>query len=137
MSLIADAAFAGIRASLEVTLTHRCTYQAMVAGTEDGHGDAPAAAFGVAVTDVPCRYEEIQRAVRDEEGITLVSIPTLTVSATGPVVLGGVVTHVTDQLGGMRAAGPLSVERVVDDTAGLGAPLLPVYELRSVDAVRP
>jgi hypothetical protein len=130
MSLLADSEFAGLRADLEITLTHRCTITPITAGAEDAEGNKPPTP-GTPVTGVPCRYGTIQRAVRDEGGVTLATVPALTVSATAPIAVGFQVSAITDQLGGVLLAGPARVERVLDDTAGLGAALLPVYELRA------
>lgn len=130
MSLLQDAEFAAIRDALEIVLTHTATVTPMVDGAEDAEGNVPKVP-GPPQAGVPCNYTTIQRAVRDEGGVTLVSVPALMASATGPIVVGAQVSAITDQLGAVILAGPARVERVLDDTAGLGAPLLPMYELRS------
>lgn len=136
MTLLNDAAFAGIRSALEITLTMTCTLTPMVAGAPDGENNV-AYAPGTPVTNAPCRFEAISRAVRDEGGVTLINVPTLSVSATQAIAVGTRVSAVTDQLGGTPpgASGAFVVERVLDDTAGLGAAILPVYELRGADVV--
>jgi hypothetical protein len=133
MSILADSEFAGLRAELEITLTHTCTVTPITAGAEDAEDDEgnKAPTPGTPVIGVPCRYETIQRAVRDEGGVTLATVPSLTVSPTAPIAVGFQVSAITDQLGAVLLAGPARVERVLDDTAGLGAALLPVYELRA------
>ena len=130
MSLLSAADIASIREALEISLTHRCTITPMIVGAEDAEGNMPVVA-GTPVTGVACRYETISRAVRDEGGTTLVSVPALTVSATAAIAIGSRVSAITDQLGATLLDGPARVERVLDDTAGLGAPLLPTYELRA------
>lgn len=129
MSILSDADILSLRTSFEGLLVHTCTVTPLVAGAEDPEGTIPYT-LGTPVTGVPCTYGTISRVVRDEGGPTLVSVPTLTVSATAPIVIGSQVTAVLDQLDVVLAAGPLRVERLLDDTAGLGAPLLPTYELR-------
>jgi hypothetical protein len=136
MALLRERAIRRARKALEITLTHRCTLQRMTGGVRDDEGNTPTVEAGAAEYGVPCRLETIQRAVRDEGGVTLVSIPTLAVSATLAPSIGDEVSAVTDQLGGVLAAGPLRIERVLDDTAGLGAPLLPTYELSAARATR-
>lgn len=128
--------FASLRATFDVLLTHRCTVTPIRAGAEDQHYDATPTA-GDPIPDVPCTYSTIQRATRDVDGVTLVSVPALMASATGPIRVGAQITAITDQLGVILAAGPMRVDRVLDDTAGLGAALLPTYELRAVEAGLP
>jgi hypothetical protein len=128
--LLANSEFAGLRAALEITLTHTCTITPMTTGAEDSEGNVPDVT-GAPVTGVLCRYETATQAVRDEGGITLASVPQLSVSATTSIAPGSLVSAVTDQLGNVLLAGPSRVERLLDDTAGLGAALLPVWELRS------
>lgn len=111
-------------------LTHRCTVTPMVPGAEDTEGNMPLVP-GTPVTDVPCLYTTDQRAVRDEGGVTLVATPVLMAAADGPVAVGVRIAAVTDQLGNVLLAGPARVERLVDDTAGLGSQVLPSYELRA------
>jgi hypothetical protein len=134
VNLLADAEFSAIRTALEVVLTHRCTVTPMTSGAEDAHGNTPSTP-GTPVTNVPCTYSTVARAVRDEGGTTLVNVPTLTVSATLAIAVGSQVSAITDQLGVALVSGTFRVERLLDDTAGLGAPLLPVYELRGSRAV--
>jgi hypothetical protein len=136
MSLLSAADIAGARSALEVLLTHRYTRQAMVSGVEDEEGNTPKVPAGASDPSIPCRYETVQRMVRTDAGMQLVSIPTLSVSATDTLRVGDEIDAVTDQLGNVLAEGPLRVERVVDDTAGLGAALLPSYELRAAKAAQ-
>ncbi len=130
--LIADAEFPGLRAALEVLLTHTCTITPMVAGAEDPEGNIPYT-LGTPVAGVACTFSTVARVVRDEGGTTVVNVPTLTVSATTVITIGSRVSAITDSLGGTPpgAAGTYRVERVLDDTASLGAALLPQYELRA------
>jgi hypothetical protein len=74
---------------------------------------------------------------RDEGGTTLVTVPTLLVSATLSLPIGSTVSAIKDTTGATPpgAAGTFRVERVLDDTAGLGAALLPTYELRGAGVV--
>lgn len=133
MTLLSAAGIAAARSALEVLLVHRCTVRTMRAGAEDQHYDATTA-LGDPVTDVPCNFSTVGRVTRDIDGATTISGPTLIASATGPIRVGVQIANVTDQLGTVIAAGPLRVERVLDDTAGLGAGLLPQFELRAADA---
>lgn len=135
MVLIPDATFPGLRAALEITLTHTCTVTPVRAGAEDHHGNV-ASVPGTPVTGVPCAYSTITRVARSVDGTTMVEVPTLAAAATGPVVIGSRVSDITDQLGTVLEDGPLVVARVLDDTAGLGAALLPVYELQGAEPVR-
>lgn len=135
MSLISDAEFAAFRADLETTLTHRCTITPVTSGAADEWGNETAT-LGTPVTNVPCTFEVRNVVARDEGGVTVVSVPTLTVSATTAIAIGSRVSAITDQLGGELAAGAFRVERPLDLTAGLGASLLPVWELRGTDVVR-
>lgn len=130
MSLLSDAEFAAIRGDLEILLNHRCTVTPMTAGVEDPEGNVPQVP-GTPVTNVPCLYSTVTRVIRDEGGVTTVNVPTLMVSATLSIAAGSQVSAITDQLGTVLQAGPLKVERILDDTAGLGAPLLPTWELRA------
>lgn len=134
MPLLSAAEIASARTALEVLLTHRCTVTAMTGGVEDDWGNTPEIPNGAPATGIPCTYSTVARVVRDQGGTTLVSVPTLMVSATLAINVGDQVSAITDVLGVVIAAGPLRVERLLDDTAGLGAPLLPVYELRSGQA---
>lgn len=132
MSLLSDADIASARMALEVLLVHRCTVTPLVAGALDGHYNATIV-MGAPVTNVPCTYAVSSRVTptaRDERGVVAIQTPTLMASPTGPIEVGCLVSAITDQLGNVLAAGPLRVERVQDDTAGLGAALLPTYELR-------
>jgi hypothetical protein len=137
VALLSDADIQSSRAALEILLTHSCTLTPMVDGAEDAHGDIPSVP-GSPQTGVRCRFETVQRAVRDQTGVTLFSVPTLSVSATLAIAIGDQISAVTDQLGGTPpgAAGTFRVERVLDDTAGLGASLLPVFELRETVTTR-
>lgn len=132
MPLLSAGDFASIRTDLEVLLTHTCTITPMVAGAEDAEGNIPLTP-GTPVTGVPCTYSTVARVVRDEGGTTVVNVPALTVSATQTIAVGSRVDTITDSLGGTPpgAAGTYRVERVLDDTAGLGAAILPVWELRA------
>lgn len=134
MSLLADAEFAQIRAALAVVLVHTCTITPRVDGAADGENNV-SYTDGTPVTNVPCSYGTVARVTRDEGGTTLVHTPTLTVSATQAIAVGSKVSAITDQLGNALVAGTFRVERLLDDTAGLGAPLLPQYELRGADIV--
>lgn len=136
MSLIDATEFAFLRAELEVLLTHRCTVEHMVSGVEDSEGNTPQVPDGAPRYGVACTLGSVNRVVRDEGGTTIVAVPTLMVSATNPIQPGDRVTDVTDCLGVVIAPGPLRVERVLDDTAGLGAALLPTLELRGARAVK-
>jgi hypothetical protein len=137
MSLLSAGDVASIRGALDVTLTHRCTLQRMAPGVEDEEYNTPTVPDGSPEYSVPCRYETRQVARRDEGGVTLVIVPSLTVSATLSLPIGTEVSAITDSMGGTPpgADGTFRVERVLDDTAGLGAALLPVYELRGAKAV--
>jgi hypothetical protein len=138
MSLLSNAAIASIRARLEIVLTHTCTLQRMTSGVKDDEGNRPTTEAGSPEYGVPCTFSTTQQSVRSESGVTLVTVPTLTVSATLNPSIGDEVSAITDQLGGTPpgAAGVFRVERVLDNTAGLGASLLPVFELRGAGAVR-
>lgn len=131
MSLLSNGEFAGLRSDLDILLTHTYTRQGMTIGSEDAEGNTPSVVDGAPTIGVPCRLETINVTRRDEGGITLVSVPRLFVSATDTLKVGDQVTNVTDQLGVIKVAGPLRVERSLDDTDGLGATLAPSWELRS------
>lgn len=132
MPLLTSAAIASKRTKLERLLTHTCTITPLVAGAEDPEGNIPLTP-GTPVTGVACTFSTAAQVIRDEGGTTVVNVPTLTVSATQTIAVGSRVTAITDSLGGTPpgAAGTYRVERVIDDTAGLGASLLPQYELRA------
>jgi hypothetical protein len=138
VALIPDSEFASLRADLEIMFTHRYrrTRLATGGGVEDDWGDTVPVPQGSPSDAVPCLYASVDRAVRDEAGVSVVSVPTLSVSATDPLAVGDEIDAVTDQLGGVLLAGPLRVDRLVDDTAGLGASLMKVYELRSARAAQ-
>lgn len=137
MPLITDAAFAGLRRSLEIALVHRCTITPVTDSAEDTHGNASSAP-GTPVTGVRCTFSTAQRETRGPDGVTTIGTPLLTVSATQAIAVGWQVSAVTDQLGDTPpgAAGTFTVARVSDATADIGAALLPVWELRGVDAER-
>lgn len=132
MSPLRAGGIASARSALEIALAHTCTITPMVAGVEDAEGNIPLT-LGTPVAGVRCTYSTRATVARDEGGTTVVNVPTLTVSATLTIAVGSRVTAITDSLGGTPpgAAGTYRVERVLDDTAGLGAALLPVYELRA------
>lgn len=127
--------FAGLRTELEVLLNHRCTVTPVTDGTVDSHFNATSVP-GTPIPDVPCLYSTVSRVTRDEGGTTRVDVPSLMASATGPIQVGRHISDITDQLGTVLLDGPLVIERVLDDTAGLGAALLPTYELRRADTAR-
>lgn len=137
MTLLSDATLAGIRTAMEITLVHTCTLQRYTTGVEDAEGNVPAVVSGSPITGARCRFEIIQRAIRDGAGVTLVSVPTLAVSASVTLSIGDQITAITDQLGSTPpgAEGTFRIERVTEDTAGLGAALLPSYELRAARTV--
>jgi hypothetical protein len=134
MPLLSAAELADARLALEVLLTHTCTITPMVPGTEDAEGNIPLTP-GTPVTGVRCTYSTVARVVRDEGGTTLVSVPSLMVSATAAIAVGSRVSAIVDQLGnpplGVASGAVFRVERVLDDTSGMGAPLLPTWELRA------
>jgi hypothetical protein len=94
--LISNGAIPGIRAALEVTLTHTCTLQALASGGEDSEGNATTATSGNPVAGARCRFEIRQTSSRDAGGVSLVSVPTLTVSATLAIATGALVSGITD-----------------------------------------
>ena len=132
MSLLSAANIATLRSVLEVALTMTATITPMVAGAEDAEGNIPYTP-GTPVTGVACLFGTVAKVIRDEGGTTVVNVPTLTVSATTTIAIGSRVSAIVDSLGGTPpgAAGTYRVERVLDDTAGLGAAILPQYELRA------
>jgi hypothetical protein len=130
MPLIADATFASLRRALAIALTHTYTRTPAAAGTgEDDWGETDPVA-GTAVAGVSCRFATLARVVRDAGGTTTVDVPTLAVDPTDPLKVGDTVSNVVGSDGVVIQAGPFRVERLLDDTAGLGAALQPVYELR-------
>jgi hypothetical protein len=136
MALLSAADIAAARASLEVLLTHTYQRTAVSGGAEDDWGDEDTIPSGSATTGIPCTYTAGGRVVRGEDGVTRISGPTLMVSATDPLAVGDTVGVVTDQLGVVLDVGPLRVERLMDDASGLGASLIRVFELRSIQAAR-
>lgn len=126
--LVRNATIVRARRALERTLVHTYTRTPSMDGPDDDHYDATSVP-GAPTIGVRCTYEESGRVVRDERGVLTVLGPTLTVSATDPLKKGDEVSDVADQLGGVLARGPLYASRVVDNTAGLGAPLLVIWEL--------
>lgn len=118
-----------LRRSLEPMLQHTYTRGAAGGGTEDDWGETDPVTTAIE-TGVPCLWAVRTVSTRDAGGITLVSVPTLTVSATDPIEVGDVISAITGSDGVVLAAGPFRVERLIDDTAGLGAALLPTFELR-------
>jgi hypothetical protein len=135
MSSLADAARSG-RVALAITLTHSATLTPITDGVVDAHNNAVETP-GTPVT-IACRFETRQQAVRDATGITLVTVPALSVSATQAIAIGDQISAVLDQDGNTPpgAGGTFRVDRVLDDTAGLGVAMLPVYGLRSAAPVR-
>ncbi len=131
--LIADAAFPGLRAALELLLVHTCTVTPVVAGSADSE-NTPTVADGTPQAGVPCAYSTEEASIVDEGGRTITYRSTLMAAATGPIRSGVKVTAITDQLGAVLAAGPFLVARATDQTAGLGAPLLPTYGLTGAGA---
>jgi hypothetical protein len=127
--LLSAGALASVRSALGILLTHVYTRTPITAGAEDSEGNA-APTLGAPVTGVACRYETVTRAVSDAGGPSVVNIPTLAVAATDPLAVGDRVSDITGSDGVVLLAGPLRLERLFDDTAGLGAMLQPVYELR-------
>lgn len=134
MSLLPPSMIASSRRQLERTLTHTCTVVGVRAGAEDAHGNA-APTLGTPILSVPCAFAVRQQTSRDADGVTLVSVSTLAASATGPIVVDAQVYAITDTLGNTPpgAGGTFAVDAVADDTAGLGAALLPIYRLRAAD----
>lgn len=132
--MISPSAFPGLRRQFDRLLSHRCTVTSVRAGAEDAHGDATPSP-GDPVMDVPCLFTAAGNTTRGIDGVTLVSTPTLMASATGPVRVGVQISAVTDVLGGTPpgAAGVFKVESVKEDTAGLGAALVPTFNLQAAD----
>jgi hypothetical protein len=132
--MVSPATFPALRRALEATLTHTCTVVSVRAGAEDAHGNATPT-LGTPILNVPCAFAVRQQTSRDADGVTLVSVSTLAASATGPIVVGAQVYAITDALGTTPpgAGGTFAVDAVADDTAGLGAALLPIYRLRAAD----
>src|SRR5688572_17934457 len=129
MALVSAAALASIRRSLNVVFVHRYVRTVRAAGTEDPWGETDPVA-GAVTTGLPCIWETRERAVRDAGGTTLVTVPTLTVEATDPLAVGDQVSAITGSDGVVLTPTVYRVERLLDATAGLGASLLRVYELR-------
>lgn len=134
MSLIQDAAFAPLRRVIEKALVHSCTITPLVAGAPDAENNVTYT-DGTPVTGVPCNYQTDQNVTITEYGRTIVYRSTLLASATGPIIVGMKVTNITGQLGTVLDTGPLIVDRAIDQTAGLGEPLLLSYGLRGADPV--
>lgn len=130
-SPIPAGAFPGLRSAFETLLAHTCTITPRVEGAPDSENNATVT-DGTPQAGVRCTFATISRAQRDEGGTTLVTVPTLLVSATLSLPIGSTVSAITDATGATPpgAGGTFRVERVLDDTAGLGAALLPTYELR-------
>lgn len=135
MPLLSDAAIASARAALGVLLTHTYTRTVMVPGVVDDAWGERDATDGAVTIGVPCRYEAVQRPVRDAGGFALVSVPTLAVAADDPLTVGNRVSGITGSDGVVLINGPFQVERLLDDTAGLGAALQPTWELRGARTV--
>jgi hypothetical protein len=136
MAILSSARVPAIRAKLERLLAHTCTVTPRVEGSPDSENNATVT-DGTPQTGVRCTFATVSRAQRDEGGTTLVTVPTLLVSATLSLPIGSTVSAIKDTTGATPpgAAGTFRVERVLDDTAGLGAALLPTYELRGAGVV--
>lgn len=124
-------ALASARRAFNRVLVHTYTRTPSAGGSEDGWGETDPVP-GSGTTGVPCLWGVRSLAVRDAGGTTVVSVPTLMVAATDPLKVGDQVSSVlgSDGMPIPGASGVFRVERLLDDTAGLGAALLPVWELR-------
>lgn len=129
--LIPTGAFAGPRAALSRFLVHSCDYTPITAATVDGD---EVASRGTTVT-IACKYREQGQAIRDATGLVVVSGPTLKVAPTVALAVGGEIANIRDSGGEVLIAGPLTVQRRLDN-AGLGLPLLRSYELHGADPGR-
>lgn len=131
MALLPDAQFPILAAQFDIFLVHRYDRTVMTPGAEDDWGETDAAP-GASTTGVRCSYSTFQKVARDAGGVTVVTVPALTVSATDPLKIGDRVSNVTDQLGAVLLAGSARVESLLEARgAELGAALQYVYELRT------
>jgi hypothetical protein len=132
MALVSDAKIARLRAKLDrKVLVHTYTRAPQTTPTDDDAWGEKDAGSGTTTTAVACVYGNVQRVVRDAGGVTVVTVPALTVSASDPLAIGDRVSNVTDQLGGVLLVGPARVESLLEARgAELGASLQYVYELR-------
>ena len=130
MSLLSAGEIASYRSAFGLLLTHTCTLTTRGDGGERPDGSSVPSDATV-TTGVPCRFETQERAERGPDGTTLVDVSTLALPATQAAPRGTIVSAVTDQLGGTPpgADGTFIIDGVHDDTAGLGAALVPVYRL--------
>src|SRR5678815_15027 len=129
MPLVNDAAIASLRRSLAIVFVHTYTRTVRAAGAEDPWGETDPAA-GTAVTGVPCIWKTREVVSRDAGGTTLVTVPTLSVYATDSLTVGDLVSAITGSDGVLLTPTVYRVERLIDATAGLGASLMKVWELR-------
>jgi hypothetical protein len=122
MALVSDAKIARLRAKLDrKVLVHTYTRAPQTTPTDDDAWGEKDAGSGTTTTAVACVYG----------GVTIVTVPALTVSASDPLAIGDRVSNVTDQLGGVLLVGPARVESLLEARgAELGASLQYVYELR-------
>jgi hypothetical protein len=132
--LLSDDEIPFLRADFAAFLNHSCTLTPMVPGSEDDHG-VTTPVPGASQTETPCLYTTIQRVSHDESGRVLVLVPAVMFHADQAVAVGDQVSQIADQLGVVFHPGPFRVERLLDDTAGLGASLIPTWELRVAEAV--
>jgi hypothetical protein len=131
MALVSDARLGRLATKLDRILVHTYTRTPMVPGSDDDWGETDTVP-GTPTVAVPCSYTSTyQKAVRDAGGVTVVTVPALTVSITDPLAIGDRVTNVQEQLGRVLLAGPARVESLLEARgAELGATLQYVYELR-------
>jgi hypothetical protein len=135
--MVSPAAFPGLRAQFDKLLSHTCTLTPVTTGTVDAHYNETSV-LGTPVTGMRCLFSTVNTTVRNEGGLVNVSTPILMVSATLAINIGDQISAVTDKLGGTPpgAAGTFIVDKVKESTAGLGASLMPSYELRAADVLR-
>jgi hypothetical protein len=132
MVLVSNARLARLGVRLDRILVHTYTRVPQTTPTDaDAWGETDTAP-GTPATGVRCSYSSTyQKTVRNAAGVTIVTVPALTVSASDPLAIGDRVTNVTDQLGRVLLAGPARVESLLEARGSeLGAALQYVYELR-------
>lgn len=130
--LVSAAALASYRRALGIVFQHTYTRTVKAAGSEDSWGETDPAS-GASTAGIPCIWETREIATRDAGGMTLVTVPALSVEATDPLAVGDRVSAITGSDGVLLAAGPFRVERLLDATAGVGASLMKVWELRGTE----
>lgn len=99
-----------------IRFPHRFTRTPVTAGAEDAEGNATRVS-GTPVTGLHCRYRAEDTLRTDLGGRTTIYRPNMSLPHDSPLVVGDLVSTITNSAGVVLLAGPLVVESIVPNAA--------------------